>query len=315
MAQPTNTFSSYDAVGNREDLSDIINLISPTETPFLSSIGKGKASSTLHEWQKDSLAAADGANFVIEGDDATADAISPTTRVSNYCAISDKVAVVTGTQESVSKAGRKSEMAREMKKKMQELKRDIETILLQNSAKSAGSDTAARKVGGLQAYVTTNTSIGGTAVAATGDGSDAHTAGTARVLTESMFEDVLSQCWEQGGTPTMAILNAFQKRKAAAFSGNSTKNLDSEDRKVVNSVDVYIDPLGNEVRLVPDRFAPTNAVFFVDPEYVKFATLRDFQTHDLAKTGDTLKKQILVEYTLQVGNEAAHGGIYDLTTA
>lgn len=315
MAQPSNTFSSYDAVGNREDLSDIIFDVSPAETPFLSALPKGKATSTKHEWQTDALANASGTNFVIEGDDATTDSTSATSRLYNYTAISDKVARVTGTQESVSKAGRRSEMAYQMEKRMKELKRDVETILLQNNAYVAGNDTLARECAGLQAYVKTNTSIAADATASAGNGSDEHTDGTARALQESFVEAVLSSAWTNGGNPTLGILNAFQKRKFASFSGSSTKNLDANSKKVVNSVDIYIDPLGNEVRLVPCRQAPTDVVFFVDTEYVKFATLRNFSTLELAKTGDSERKQIIAEYTLQVGNEKAHAGIYDLTAS
>lgn len=314
MAQPSATFSSYDAVGNREDLANIIYDISPTETPFLSAIPKVKATATLHEWQKDSLAAASSTNFVIEGDDATTDSTTATTRPKNYCCISDKVARVTGTQEVVNKAGRKSEMAYQMEKRIKELKRDVEKILLENNAYVAGNDTLAREAAGAQAYIKTNTNIASDATASAGTGADAHTDGTARALQESFVEDVLAQAWEEGGNPTMGILNAFQKRKFATFSGGATAMEKREDKKVTNSVDVYIDPLGNEVRLVPCRQAPTDVVFFFDPEYVKFATLRDFNTDDLAKTGDTIRKQILVEYTLEMCNEAAHAAIYDLTT-
>ena len=315
MAQPSNTFSSYDAVGNREDLSDIIYDISPTETPFLSKIPRVKATGTKHEWQKDSLTAASSSNFVIEGDDATTDSTSPTTRLFNYRAISDKVARVTGTQEAVSKAGRRSEMAYQMSKRMKELKRDVEKILLENNAYVAGDDTTAAEAAGAQAYIKTNTSIASDATASAGNGSDAHTDGTARALTESMLETVLASAWSEGGNPTLGICKAFQKRKVATFSGSSTKMSDGESKKVVNSVDIYVDPLGNEVKFVPCRQAPTDVVYAFDPEYVAFAVLRDFSTSELAKTGDSVRKQILVEYTLEMLNEAAHVGIYDLTTS
>jgi len=314
MAQPANTFSSYDSVGNREDLSDIIYDISPTETPFMSSIPRVSATSTKHEWQKDSLAAASASNAVIEGDDATTDSSSPTTRVFNYTQISDKVPLVTGTQEEVNSAGRRSEMAYQVEKKMKELKRDVETTLLFNQAYVAGNDTTARKAAGAQAWVKTNTSIAGDATAATGDGSDAHTDGTARALTEAMVTTVLGNAWDSGGNPTLGILGKNQKGNFAAFSGNATRFTDTTaSKKIVNTIDIYIDPMGNEVRLVPDRFCPADVVYFFDVENVKFATLRDFQMEDLAKTGDTIRKQILAEYTLQVGNEAAHAGIYDLS--
>lgn len=315
MAQPTNTHSTYDAVGNREDLSDIIYDVSPTETPFLTAIGKTKATATKHEWLTRALAAASGTNFVIEGDDATTDAANANTRLYNYRAISDKVARVSGTQEAVSKAGMASNMAREMEDKMKELKRDVETILLQNNASVAGDDTTASECAGAQAFVKTNTSIAADATASAGNGTDEHTDGTARALTEAFVETVLASAWTNGGSPTLGILNAFQKRKFATFSGSSTKMSDGDKKKVVNSVDIYIDPLGNEVRLVPCRQAPTDVVFFFDPEYIKFATLRNFKTSDLAKTGDSERKQILVEYTLEVCNEKAHAGIYDLATS
>jgi hypothetical protein len=315
MAQPTASFSTYDAVGNREDLSDVIDMISPSSTPVYSMLAKTKATATKHEWQKDSLAAASGANFVIEGDDATTDASTATVRLDNQCGISDKVARVTGTQESVNSAGRRSEMAHQVMKRSKELKTDIETSILQNVAKVVGNDTLARKVAGLQTWVKTNANDASDATASAGTGADVHTDGTARALTETMFEDVLAQAWNSGGEPSMAVCAGFQKRKIAQLNGNSTPTQDASSGKVYNSVDVYCDPLGSEVDVVPDHFVPTDVVFFVDPDHLKFATLRPFMTKDLAKTGDSERKQILTEWTLEVSNEAAHGGIYDLTVA
>lgn len=315
MAQPTNTHSSYDHVGRREDLSDIIYDVSPTETPFLSAIPKSKATSTKHEWLTRSLTAASSTNFVIEGDDTAADAANANVRVFNYTALSDKVASVSSTQEAVTNAGIRSTMAREMEDKMKELKRDVEKILLENNAYVAGNDTLARECAGLQAYVKTNTSIASDATASTGNGSDAHTDGTARALQESYVETVLASAWSNGGNPSLGFLNAFQKRKFASFSGSATKMSDGDKKKVVNSVDIYIDPLGTEVRLVPCRQAPTDVVFFVDPEMVKFSVLQNFQTKDLAKTGHADRKLIFAEYTLEVCNEKGHAAIYDLTAS
>lgn len=315
MAQPADTFSTYDSVGNREDLSDIIYDVSPTETPFLSALPKGKSTSTKHEWQTRALTAASGSNAVIEGDDATTDASTANTRIFNYTQILDKVPRVTGTQEDVKKAGRDSEMALQMEDRMKEIKRDLETSQLQNIAYVAGNDTTARKMAGLQTYINTNISKAADGTAATGDGSDIYTDGTARVLAEPLVEEALALAWTNGGNPSLGILNAFQKRKFASFSGSSTKMSDGDKRKVTNNVEVYIDPLGTEIRLVPCRQAPTDVVYFVDPEYVKHAPLRDFSTTDLAKTGDSIRKQIIGEMTLEVCNEKAHAGVYDLTTS
>lgn len=315
MGLPAGTLSSYAAIGNREDLSDIIYDISPADTPFLSAIPKTKATNTKHEWQTHSLTAASGTNKVLEGDDATTDAATTTARVYNYRQISDKVARVTGTQETVNKAGRRSEMAFQMEARMKELKRDVETRLLGNYASAVGAAGTEPECAGLQAWIKTNIDKASDATASTGNGTDIHTDGTARALQESQVEAALALAWTNGGNPTMGFLNAFQKRKFASFSGSSTKTSDGDKKKVVNSVDIYIDPLGNEVRLVPCRQAPTDVIYFVDPEYVKFATLRDFKTHDLAKTGDSERKQIIVEYTLEVCQEKAHGAVYDLATA
>ncbi|MES2950280.1 MAG: DUF5309 domain-containing protein [Pseudomonadota bacterium] len=315
MSLPSNTLASFSAVGNREDLSDIIYDISPAETPFLSKIPKSKATGVKHEWQTHSLTAASATNKVLEGDDATTDAATVTARVYNYRQISDKVARVTGTQEVVDKAGRRSEMAFQMEARMKELKRDVESRLLSNIASAAGDATTAPECAGAQAWIKTNIDKAADATASAGNGTDIHTDGTARALQESQVEAALALAWTNGGNPTMGILNSFQKRKFAAFSGSSTKMSDGDKKKVVNSVDIYIDPLGNEVRLVPCRQCPTDVVYFFDPEHVKFAVLRDFKTHDLAKTGDSERKQILVEYTLEMCTEKAHSAVYDLAVS
>ncbi|HEU4636893.1 MAG TPA: DUF5309 domain-containing protein [Edaphobacter sp.] len=315
MAQPSSTHSTYDHIGRREDLSDIIYDVSPVDTPYLTAIPKGKATSTKHEWLTRSLAAASGSNAVIEGDDATTDAANANVRLFNYTQISDKVARVSGTQEAVNNAGMPRTMAREMADKMKELKLDVETTLLQDVAYVAGTDTLARKMAGFSTYVKTNISKASNGTAATGDGSDAYTEGTARAFTEDLLEAALATGWSNGAKPTMAVCNAFQKRRFATFAGRSTPTSNGDSRKVTNNVEIYIDPLGTELRVVPCRQAPTDKVFAVDPEYLEFTTLRDFQTSELAKTGDSQQKQILVEYTQEVRNEKAHCMVADLTTS
>ena len=264
--------------------------------------------------QTHALTAASSSNFVVEGDDATTDAGTATTRRYNYCGISDKVALVSGTQEVIKKAGRKSEMAFQMANRSKELKRDVEKALLENQAWVAGNDTTARKVGGVQAWIKTNINKASDATAPTGDGSDIHTDGTARALQESFIEAVLADCWDSGGEPTMGVCGKFQKRKIAGFSGSASKTMEAS-KKVTNTVDVYMDPLGNEIKFVPCRQVPTDVVMLLDMEHIKFSVLRDFQTHELAKTGDSIRKQILVEWTLEMCNEAASGIVSDLTTS
>lgn len=316
MPQPSNTHSTYDHVGRREDLSDIIYDVSPTETPFLSALPRNKATSTKHEWLTRALAAASGSNANIEGDDATTDAANSNVRLFNYTQILDKVARVSGTQEKVNNAGMRSTMAREMADKMKEIKKDLETSMLQNVAQVAGNDTSARVMAGLPTYVKTNISKDAGGTAAAGTGADIYTdSGTTRAFLESHLEAALALAWTNGGNPSLGVMNAFQKRKVASFSGSSTKNSDGDKRKVTNNVEIYVDPLGTEVRFVPCRQCPTDMVFTVDPEFAALSVLRDFHTVELAKTGDSERKQIIGEMTLEVRNEKAHGGVYDLTTS
>jgi len=315
MAQPSNTFSSNDSVGNREDLGAIIYDVSPTATPVLSAMERVPVTSTKHEWQVHSLTAASSSNFVIEGDDATTDAGTATSRLYNYTGITDKVALVSGTVDVIKKAGRNSEMAFQMANRMKEIKRDVEKAMLENQAYVAGGDTTARKVAGAQAWIKTNISKAADATACTGDGSDIHTDGTQRALQETFLEQVLADCWDSGGEPTMGICGKFQKRKIAAFSGAATKTSDGDKKKVTNSVDIYVDPLGNEIKFVPSRQAPTDVVYLFDMEHIKFGVLRDFQTSELAKTGDSTRKQIIVEWTMEMCNEKAHGVVSDLAAS
>ena len=83
-------YNAHTAIGQREDLTDVIYDISPTETPFMSSIGKTKATAVYHEWQTDSLAAATTNNAAVEGADASDATLSPTVRLGNYTQILQK---------------------------------------------------------------------------------------------------------------------------------------------------------------------------------------------------------------------------------
>lgn len=312
MAIPANTFQTYSAVGVREDLADIIYNISPTETPFISNVGKGSAKSTYHEWQIDSLdAAAD--NKAVEGDDAGAGAITPTVRVGNYTQIASKTISLSGSNQVTDAAGRASEMAYQLAKRGQELKRDMEVTLVgTNKGQASGSSGTARELGSVQSWLATNVNLGSGGAAPDGDGTDARTAGTNRTFTEDMLNDVITKTWVSGGMPSVIMCNAGQKAKITAFTGNATKYKEVNDKTVINAVDVYVSDYG-DLSVVPNRFMDTSVVLVLQPDMWSVDYYRDFQTHDLAKTGDSDKKQILVEYTLASKQEAASGIIADLS--
>lgn len=315
MTQPTNTYSTYDAVGNREDLSDFITNISPTKTPFQSMISTVSATSTKNEWQTDSLAAASGTNAVIEGDDATTDASTATTRLFNYTQILDKVPRVTGTQRAMDSAGRADEMDYQILKRTKEIKRDLETSLLANNAQVAGNDTTARELGGIESWIATNDDFGaGAGASPTGDGTDARTDGTQRAFTESQLKSVIASCFDAGGEPDTISVGSFNKQALSAFSGGSTRNIDATAKTLVNAVDVYVSDFGT-MQVVPNRFQRSRSALVLEMDKWQMADLRPFQRFDLAKTGDTDRVQLVMETTLVSLNEAASGGVFDLTTS
>ena len=313
MAQFSDTFDTYDSIGEREDLSDVIYNISPTDTPFLSSAAKTKATAVLHEWQTDSLAAAVTTNQVIEGDEVTIDALTATTRLSNSCQIMDKAICITGTQEAVDKAGRASEIAYQIAKKAKELKRDFEASLCSNNAEVTGSATAARVAGGLRSWVATNDNMG-TSGTSGGAGNTAAGNGTQRVFTESLLKSVIKSVWNAGGNPTMIMVGPFNKQKLSGFTGNSTRFDAGADATLYTSVDVYASDFG-QLQVVPNRFSRDRDAWVLDMDYWGVAFLRDFTMHDIAKTGDADKRQLLVEATLESRNEAASGVVADVTTS
>ena len=318
MTQITNTYSQYDAKGKREDLSDIIYSISPTDTPFMSNIGKNKATAVYHEWQTDALAAAASNNHQVEGDEVAFNAMVATTRLGNRTQISRKAVIVSGTLESVSKAGRNNEMAYQISKASKELKRDMETTLLLNQAPVTGNDTTARKLAGIETWIEANTnhaSAGSpTPADPTGDGTDVRVVGTQRAFTEAQLKDVVKKCWDSGGDPSMIMLGSFNKQKLSGFTGGSTRFDPAENKRLVASVDIYESDFG-ALTAVPNRFQQARSAYVLQPDMWAVSYLRDFQLQDLAQSGDAEKKFLLAEYTLESRNQAASGGIFDLTTS
>lgn len=317
------TYTKYDAVGQREDLSDVIYNISPTDTPIMSSIGKTKATAVNHEWQTDSLAAATTANALVEGADATSATLSPTTRFGNLTQIVGKTVQVSGTLESVDKAGRKSEKAYQLAKGSAEIKRDIETIITANQAQVAGNGTnTARKMSSLLSFIKTNTSVGaGTTTA----GADPTTIGvsarvdadTTRTFTETMLKEVVREVFASGGTPSVLFVSPALKQTVSGFTGLAATRYQAPvngQATILAGADIYQSDFG-QISIVPNRFMRSRDALLLDPEYAALAYLRPFQTIELAKAGDSDKTQILAELTLEVRNEAAHGGVFDLNAA
>ena len=316
MAQPTNTFDSYDAVGIREDLSDIITNISPEETPFYTKCGKTSASNTLVEWQTDSLRSS-AANAHIEGDDTAADAATATSRLNNRTQIFKNAVTVPDTDEGLDKAGRAAEIAYQTLKIAKEQKLDIEKALFDNNAKVAGSSTVARELAGAPAWMTSNITNTGTGGAdPTGDGTDARTDGTQTAFSQADFDSCMQSIWENGGNPDTVYLSAFQMNVALGFTGNNNQrsSVQAGDERVVKSLAVYVTPWGT-IEFMPTRENRSRDVFIMQDDMWEVATLRPTKNIELAKTGDATKRQVVTELTLCAKNEAANGMVVDCSTS
>jgi hypothetical protein len=316
MSLPTNTLATYAAVGNREDLSDVIYRIDPTDTPFISSIEREKASAVNHEWQTQALAAVDTSNAVLEGDDAVTDAATPTARLGNICQISDKVARVTGTQQAVDHAGRDNEMSYQEMLKGMELKRDMESILVgTNQAKNTGAAATARVTASVLSWIKTNTSKSGSDPG-TADGTAIRADGTARAFTEAQLKTVLQAAWTSGGKPDTISVGGFNKQVFSTFTGRSTPQEDAKSKKIVASVDVYESDFGT-LKVVANRFQRGRdaLVLQMDMWAVAYLPGRKMVSIPLAKTGDSERRQMLSEYTLVARNEKSSGGVFDLTAS
>jgi hypothetical protein len=317
MSLPTDTFTTYDAIGNREDLADIIYNVDPTDVPFLSAAAKVKAKAVNHEWQTDALASAVTTNKVLEGSDAITDAATATTRLGNICQISDKVPRVTGTQQVVDKAGRDNELDYQMIKKGKELKRDMETSLLQNGVKATGDATTARALAGILCWIATNDvfeTTGSGSSPSPIDGTDVRNDGTQVAFTEARLKAALQLCWNSGGDPDRIMLGGFNKQVMSSFVGRGTPTEDTKSKKIIASVDVYESDFGT-LKVIPNRFMRTRDVLLLQMDMWAVAYLRNMKSVDLAVTGDSVRKQILCEYTLEARNEKSSGGVFDNTTS
>jgi hypothetical protein len=327
MATKVNAFSTVESVGDREQLSDMIYNLDPFDTPFMSAVGRGSQKGIKYDWQVDTLEAPQG-NSVIEGEDKTAAGVNPTDRLDNYMMISDKTISVTGTQEVTDKAGRASEMAYQLAQKSKELKTDMEFNLTgRHQAKVQRSRTVAGETAGVTSWLSKNVYGEATATEVTGDstvhnfatGTEARVDGVARELTEAMLQNMLQDIYRGSGqSPDLLIVSPEQKTKISnGFVGRATTiDQSAKDKTAQAIVDFYVSDFGS-VRIIPSRIIGTDSgindfVLALDTKQWSVDYLRNFQTTDLAKTGDTERKNLLVEYGLRCNTEKSSGAIYDL---
>ena len=321
MAVTANTNETYSVSTIREDLSDALASITPTETIFMSTIGTRNIDNTYFEWSEVDLAAA-GANRQIEGDVGLSNS-APTNAVrkGNYSQISAKVVEVSSTATAVNGVADAQTVARQVAYKLSEMKRDMEKMLLDNVAASAGASGTARQTAGLPAFLTSNVARGTGGANGTTSGSGeagypdaAATDGTQRAITEAILKDVIADCWDNGAEPSVVLCGSFNKQTISGFTGNATRYKEAEDSKLNAAIDVYISDFG-ELQIVPARHIRARDVFVLDPNYAAVAYLQTAKQEPLAKTGLSERRLISAEYGLQITSQKAHGVVADCTTS
>lgn len=322
MAIVSNTFLTFDAKGIREQLSNAIYNISPHETTFLSMVGKEKAENTLYEWQTDALGAASTTNAQIEGDDSPSfPAVVATVRVGNRTQISRKLVIISGTEEVVNKAGRKSELAYQTALRAQELKRDMEATMFENIGAVAGNSTTARKTATLGAWLKTNVVDGGGSAAdptyTSGVPGLARSDGTQRAFTEAILKALIQEVWTSGGDIRFLAVGPFNKSVVSGFSGVVTRNYNIASPKptaIIAAADVFVSDFGT-LTVMPSRWQRERDAWLFDPKWISITHLRPFHRVKLAKTGDAEKRMLQVEWGVKVKQEAGLGLAADLNTS
>ena len=311
------TFTTTLAVGEKEQLADVIYRIDPDETPIFSALKKETSNGIFTEWQVQELASASATNYVNEGADASIGTPTATTRLGNYHQISVAAVAVSKTLDAVEKAGRDRELAYQKVLKSLELRRDIEKSIGDTDVARSGSDP--RKSASLSCWIT-NGSVGATAGAfGTGDGTDTITDGDDRALTLALIEDGMQDAWTDGGNPKMMVCSAtnranFSNLTASSNLVNNQVNMtQAKEVTYVGSTSVFLTDFGT-IEVAPSRFMGNDRAFLIDPDFASLCTIngRNFTENEIAATGDAEKFQIVTEWALKVQAPKAHAGIFDL---
>lgn len=322
MSAPTAAFAAYNQVGAREDLSDIIYNIAPMDTYFLTHAGKAKAANVLHEWQTDTLDTPSSSNKYIEGDDFSAQAINPTTRLKNYCQIARKDFVITRTANKQNTAGRKEELAYQTVLKGKSLKRDIEKHLLSKENASAGTSASPRSAAAVETWIYTTNDVSATNVTTnttpapvSGLASTQGTDGTATAVTETDLKAALQQAWSQGGETDIILLGPTLKNKVDNFTGIATRFRNvaaGQQGDIVGAADMYVSSYGSH-KIIVSRYCRASVILCLDMSTWAVAWFDPIQLTEIAKSGDSEKRLLVGEYTLEARAPTANTKLTNVT--
>jgi hypothetical protein len=310
MSAVDNVFQTYAAEANREDLSDIIYNIDPTDTPFVSSIGRRNVSNVTFDWQTENLPEVDGDNAQVEGFELSRSAATATVRLSNVCQISKRDATVSGSQNAANAAGKAKEMAHQMALVSKALKRDVEKVLVGAQGRNNGNSTTARKTRALESWLETNVLRASDGDNAANENS-APTDGTQRALTEALIKEAMQTAYIAGAEPSVLMVGPVNKLQVSTFEGRAATRVNVGTNTVTSNVTVYASDFG-ELKVVVNRWQRERTAFLLDPQFAAVGYYRNFQRTPIATIGDARTEMLVVEYGLEMRNEAAHAAVADI---
>jgi hypothetical protein len=311
------TWTTSSAIGQREDLVDVIVRIDPDDTPIFSNAKREVTKAIYHEWQVQELASAVDTNYVNEGADYSYVNPTATTRLGNYHQISVQAAQVSGTLDAVDLAGRAKESAFVKISKSLEQRRDIEKALCKNEARSSSDP---RKAGKLMSYIT-NINVISASTTPAGTGADvSDLAGTNAALTLAKIDAAMKLAFEDGGQPSMMVVSpgnkvAFSDLSSGSAVTNQLHMTAPKDATIIGSVSMYLTDFGT-LSVTIDRFSADDRIFLLDPDHYSIGHLpgRMFAVEEVAASGDATRFAIKSEWTLIMRAPKAHAGVYDLST-
>ena len=313
------TWTTSNAIGQRESLSDVITRIDPDETPIFSNGKKETTKAVFHEWQVQELAAAVDTNYVNEGADFSYVNPSATTRLGNYHQISVQAAQVSGTLDAVDVAGRDKETAYVKILKGIEQRRDIEKALFKNEARSSSDP---RKAGKFLSYITNMELISASTTPAGTGANVSDMAGTNAALTLAKIDSAMKMAYDDGGQPDMMVVSPANKVAFSDLSSGSavtnqlhmTANAPT-DAIIIGSVSMYLTDFGT-LNVVIDRQAANTELLLLDKDHYSLGHLpgRMFSVSDVAPVGDATRFSIVSEWTLIMDAPKAHAAVVDLST-
>lgn len=335
MAKVTNAFTTYQAVGNREDLSNAIYNIDPFDTPVMSAIRRRNVKNRIFDWQTEFLPivappSIPGAgtspppNAQFEGFQLANNPAQPTIRINNCTQISERDATVSGTQEEADAAGKGSEMAHQMALASKVLKSDMEMATCSRQARNDGNDTGptARVTEGFSHWLGRAVDKFGNPAASVAPGTPGGAGGPASTLpvlstdafpvptnpvqiTEDMLGSAMQQAYVNGASPSLWIVPPGPKRTISTFVGRSTTQVLVGKTEVVSTIDVIATDFGR-VKVAPSRWVAADIGLLIDPDYAALAYFRAFRQYLMARIGDAETRMIVVEWGVEMRNPLAH---------